>query len=212
MKDWTEFKKAHYGQNTVFQSEWGAIDFSPDSLAGLAGGERLTYDEYLEIQRQSAKNVRHYFERCYYSIALNFRGQIERRTRDNICFKMIYVEGMYPDGTCFDGKEDHVWMESKGFEACQEGDYFSFGAEVYRYLKTGSGKAVDFGLRNPNGITRITEYGLPSDKALVEQEIALIVCESCFLSEKCTGSYCILRKYAKDRAMALRRFLDTLSE
>lgn len=35
-------------------------------------------------------------------------GQIERITGKAVCFKRIYVSGMYPDGTCFDGKEEHV--------------------------------------------------------------------------------------------------------
>ena len=42
---------------------------------------------------------------------------------------------MYTDGTMFDGKEDHVWMDKSGFEEYTIGDGVSFGAEVYRYVK-----------------------------------------------------------------------------
>ena len=42
---------------------------------------------------------------------------------------------MYMDGVCFDGKEEHVWMSSSGFENYKVGDSVSFFADVYRYLK-----------------------------------------------------------------------------
>ena len=87
MEIWEAFKKAHYGKNVVVQSEWGAICFDPDSLSEVVDGDRITYEEYLEIQLQSAKNVRHYFERCYYSVPLGFRGLIERRTKKQGMFQ-----------------------------------------------------------------------------------------------------------------------------
>ena len=52
-----------------------------------------------------------------------------------ICLKRIFISGMYTDGTMFDGKEDHVWMDKSGFEEYAIGDGVSFGAEVYRYVK-----------------------------------------------------------------------------
>lgn len=39
-------------------------------------------------------------------------------------------------------------MDLKGFEPFNIGDSVSFGAEIYRYLKTGNGKVSDYGLRN----------------------------------------------------------------
>lgn len=38
----------------------------------------------------------------------NGDGEVEKINKDNICIKRIYVCGMYMDGECFDGKEDHV--------------------------------------------------------------------------------------------------------
>lgn len=46
---------------------------------------------------------------CYYYHPLEFKGEIERITKAAVCFKRIYVSGMYDDGICFDGKEGHVW-------------------------------------------------------------------------------------------------------
>ena len=61
---------------------------------------------------------------------LRLAGTIVRR-----CLKRIFISGMYTDGTMFDGKEDHVWMDKSGFEKYAVGDGVSFGAEVYRYVK-----------------------------------------------------------------------------
>ena len=71
----------------------------------------------------------------------------------------------------FDGKEDHVWMDKSGFEEYNVGDSVSFSAEVYRYVKTGNGKRIDYGLHNPTGIQQIEAYELPSDNALIMQEV-----------------------------------------
>ena len=159
---WQKLKKEFYGTKTCVQSEYGTIDFDPDSMGDVVGGDKLTYDEYLDILMRSGKNVRGWFEMCYFETALEFAGQVEKINKDNICFKRIYVCGMFMDGECFDGKEDHVWMSKEGF-----GDCFSFFAEVYRYLKTSNGKMIDFGLRNPDNIKKIESYELPSDDELL---------------------------------------------
>jgi len=115
----------------------------------------------------------------------HFKGQIEKVKPKHICFKRIFISGMYTDGTMFDGKEDHVWMDKSGFEECAVGDSVSFCAEVYRYVKTGNGKLIDYGLRNPTGIQKIEAYELPSDDELIMQEVEQLICETCFLSEQC---------------------------
>lgn len=74
MSEWNELNKTHYGSDTCVLSEFGTIDFSPETLKKIEGGEKLSYDEYLEIQRESAKDCRHYFEMCYYEMALGFKG------------------------------------------------------------------------------------------------------------------------------------------
>lgn len=198
MSDWNEMKKAHYKSNTVTMSSYGTIDFSPESFQDVVGAEKLSYDEYLEIQKHSGRKVRHSFERCYFEIPLCFKGEIEKKNNSKICFKRIYVEGMYFDGQMFEGKEDHVWMDLKGFETFDIGDSVSFGAEVYRYLKTGNGKIIDYGLRNPDGIKMIDKYDLPSDAKLRGEALEQIVCETCFLSEQCYGM-CLLPKGEKKK-------------
>ena len=87
---------------------------------------RGCYDEYLDIFIRSGRNVRGWFEMCYHEMPLEFAGHVWRINKDNICFKRIYVCGMYMDGESFDGKEDHVWMAKDGFSDCQVGDCFSF--------------------------------------------------------------------------------------
>lgn len=81
------------------QTDWGIIPFDPDMMKDVVGGEKLTYDEYLEIMKASGNKTRQYFELCYYGGVLsNFKGQIEKKSKGMVCFKRIYVSGIYSDG------------------------------------------------------------------------------------------------------------------
>ncbi len=202
-----KIKDANYGTKTAVQSGKGIVDYNPDKMSDVVGGEKLTYDEYLEIQIKSQGKVRGSFQLCYYEIPLGFRGEVEKITKDKICFKRIFVEGMYRDGICFDGKEDHVWMDLKGFEKFKPGDSVSFWAEIYRYLKTGDGKIIDFGLRNPKEVKQIEAYELPSDEDLMRQELEMMVCETCFLNEQCYGMCLLPRGEHKAKVESLLKVL-----
>lgn len=186
-----ELLAEHYGDNTIVLTEIGNLDFSPAGMADIVSGRKLTYDDYIDIQIQSSGKQRSWFEMCYYNIPSNFKGCIEKKAKKNICFKRIYVSGMYPDGDCFKGKEDHVWMDIQGFEDFKAGDCVSFYADVYRYVKTGNGKVLDYSLKNPQDIERIGSYQLPSDDDLANQSINEIICETCFLSDHCNRTYCM---------------------
>ncbi len=204
-----KIKDANYKANVAVQDEKGIVDYDPDKMKDVVGGEGLSYDEYIAIQKYSRGKIRGSFQLCYYTTPLGFKGQIDRFTENKICFKRIYVDGMYPDGLCFEGKEDHVWMDRRGFEQFKTGDSVSFWAEIYRYLKTGDGKIIDFGLRNPEEIKKIEAYELPSDADLMKQELAMIVCETCMLSDSCPGpGMCLLPRGAKQRQVdAMYKFL-----
>ena len=181
----------HYGGDIMVMSEFGNIDFSLNGKVDIVGGEKLSYDDYLDIQIQSYGKQRSWFAMCYYNIPSEFMGCIEKKTKKNVCFKKICVSGMYPDGDCFEGKEDHVWMDIQGFEDFKVGDCVSFYADIYRYIKTGNGKVLDYSLRNPQDIRQITSYELPSDDDLIKQSINQILCETCYLSEHCNKIYCL---------------------
>ena len=191
MEDFRELKKAKYGKKVCTFVEEGVIYFDPDSLKEVVGAESMTYDEYLDIQIYSLGKYRSSFEACYFNFPMGFKGQIEKIAKNRVCFKGIFVSGMYPDGDMFDGKEDHVWMEQSGFEPFKVGDCVEFFAEVYRYVKTGNGKLIDYSLRNPVDIKKIDAYNLPSDDDLIRQEVKQIICETCFLSEQCNKSFCM---------------------
>ncbi len=196
-EDWLATKKSNYGSKIGIQVYGGIIDFDPDRQKDLVGGDKITYDEYLDLQMMACERkgrVRWDFALCYYYIPLEFKGEIERITEKAVCFKRIYVSGMYPDGMCFDGKEDHVWIDKHGIEQYQVEDCLSFLAEPYRYIKTGNGKQIDFGLRNPQGVKKIDKYELPSDEELMNQEINVIICETCYLNDQCRAGICIRNK------------------
>ena len=181
----------YYGERIIVQTYDGCIDFDPNGYRDVVGAERFSYDDYIDVQIRSLHKIRGWFATCYYSIPLSFKGTVERKTKENVCFERIFVEGMYPDGLCFVGKEEHVWMSIKGFEEYEIGESVSFFAEVYRYVKTSNGKQIDFGLRNPEDIKRIPPYELPTDEELIEQSVNEIICETCYLSEQCNHVYCM---------------------
>ena len=189
VSSWKE--TAFYGEKACVLVEGGVLYFDPDSRKEVVGAENMTYDEYLDTQVRSLGKYRTYFAMCYDNVSVQFKGQIEKITKRNICFRRIFVEGMYMDGMCFDGKEDHVWMDKAGFAGFQVGDCAAFYAEVYRYVKTGSGKMIDYGLRKPEDIQKIAAYDLPSDEALRMQAIDQIICETCLFSEHCNGLFCL---------------------
>lgn len=197
-----------YGEKASVCTYDGTIDFDPEGYKDVVGAEKFTYNEYLEVQIKSSHKTRCWFETCCHNIPLSFKGCIEKNTGKNVCFQRIVVEGMYPDGDCFVGKEDHVWMDISGFENFQVGDCVSFSANIYRYVKTGNGKQIDFGLRNPQGIKRIEAYELPSDDELMEQEIERIVCETCYLGQHCNRVNCLRPK--NDIRTLKRQMLDDL--
>lgn len=189
--DYTEMFGSCYGEDTIVDTENGVIFFSPKSKDGVVGTEKMSYDEYLSVQINSLGKYRSAFANCYFNIPMEFMGQIEKLNAKRLCFKRVYVSGMFSYGEMFDDKEDHVWIDRNGLEEFQVGDCLSFGAEVYRYVKTRNGKLIDFGLRNPGGVKQIEKYDLPSDEDLMRQEINRIVCETCFLSEHCNRLYCM---------------------
>ena len=117
---------------------------------------------------------------------------------------------MYSDGICFEGKEEHVWMSITGFEEYDIGDAVSFFAEVYRYVKTSNGKQIDYSLRNPQSIQKIDAYTLPTDKDLKKQAVNDIICETCYLSERCNRATCLLSKETRENMQ--KQMFDLLKD
>lgn len=208
MEDFKELVNANYGENVCTFVEGGVIHFDPGSLKEVVGAENITYDEYIDIQIRSLGQYRSSFEACYANVTMGFKGQIEKKAKKRVCFKRIFVSGMFPDGEMFDGKEDHVWMEQSGFESFKVGDCIEFFAEVYRYVKTGNGKMIDYSLRNPTDIKKIKGYELPSDDDLIRQEVEQMICETCFLSEQCSRAVCI--RNPKERKRLQKQLFEAI--
>lgn len=189
----------YYGEKDCVLDEGGIILFDPASQRNVAGAEKFSYNEYLDVQFASLeKKHRPYFASCFFNATLSrFNGQIAKVNQKYVCFERIFISRLCTNGTMFAGKEDHVWMDKSGFEEYNAGDSVSFSAEVYRYVKTGNGKLIDYGLRNPTGIQKIKDYELPGDDALIMQEVEQLICETCFLSEQCDRNYCTMNQEKK---------------
>lgn len=156
--EYKEIFSTHYGENIVFMDYDGSIDFSPQSYQDIKAMRGLSYDEYIELQINSFHKTKGALEQCYYNIPLHFKGHIKHinRQKGYLCIDHLTADGMFADGECFTLKEEHVWMELSGFEKYTVGDYVSFWAETYRYVKTSHGKQLDFGLKKPSEIKKIT--------------------------------------------------------
>ena len=50
LEDWLETKRVYYGTKTGLQLYGDIVDFDPDKQKDLVGGEKITYDEYLDLQ------------------------------------------------------------------------------------------------------------------------------------------------------------------
>ena len=204
--DLQSFLAANYGDKIIAMTEQGTVDFNPNGMLDIESKHEISYDEYLDLQIQSWGKQRTWFAMCYYNLPSQFMGKIEKKTGRKICFHRIFVTGMYPDDcSFFDGKEDHVWMDAAGFEEYNEGDSVSFFAEIYRYIKTGNGKVLDYSLRNPANIERIDSYKLPSDNEIIRQSVNQIICDTCYLSERCNRMYC-LRDSSETKSLRSQMF------
>lgn len=192
---WEVAKRELSGSRLGVITEWGFIDFDPAGLKDLVGGEGMSYEEYLELQKASGDEVRHDFEKAYYENCwITCKGRIEKisKAKDRICFERIYLGAFSCDGNGFVGKKDRVWMECDGFEGYQVGTNLSFTAEIYRYVKTGNGKMLDFGLRDPREIREIGAYDLLSDEELELQDADQFICRDlCLYKEHCNGTACL---------------------
>lgn len=194
---WKEFVEEYSHSGYIVLSEFGAIDTSDNAMKDVFNGENLTYEEYLQALFNSRNDRRDSFEHCYYSNAwCDFKGQISRfnKKKGKVIFNRIYISGGLMDGDCYEGKEDHVWMDIKPFENYQEGDCLSFGGEIYRYLKTRNGKQISFGIREPYNISKIESYELPTDDEMLMQAVDQMICEVCMFNEHCDMGMCIANK------------------
>lgn len=61
MNEWKEFKKEHYGQGYSITYEQGMIDFASENMDDVRGGSFRSYDEYLDVQRNSCGQARRYW-------------------------------------------------------------------------------------------------------------------------------------------------------
>ena len=55
LEDWLETKRVYYGTKTGLQLYGGIVDFDPDKQKDLVGGEKITYDEYLDLQMEACE-------------------------------------------------------------------------------------------------------------------------------------------------------------
>lgn len=86
---WEVAKRELSGSRLGVITEWGFIDFDPAGLKDLVGGEGMSYEEYLELQKASGDEVRHDFEKAYYENCwITCKGRIEKSVRPKTGFAL----------------------------------------------------------------------------------------------------------------------------
>lgn len=192
-KEWADLLGMCYGTKASVTCYDGIMEFDRDEISKTVGAGKMSYDEFLDLQKISMKTWRHGFAYVYSGgYFASYKGKIQNKTKDKVCFTRIYIEGEYGDGECFEDREEHVWMDAAGFETYRIGDCVAFDADVYRYVKTKHGRRLDFGLRNPECISKIEEYRIPSDDDLRKQAIDRLICDDlCMFREHCYMGNCI---------------------
>ncbi len=207
---WDQLRKEHYKkEDIVATTDGGNIFFSLKEKQNVRNlPTSTTYDEFLNIQRRGSANVRKYFEMCYIEDFQNwFMGQIQKidDQKKKLVFRQIAVAGTYRNGNDFFGLEDHVWMDSRGFENCVVGDNVRFFADVYKYYKPNE-KRIDYALEDPTSIEKIESYEIPTKEDLIDQQVEQLVCETCRYGEQCFGNCIANQEERKARIDLLKSF------
>lgn len=209
MTNWNKVKKEYYKKDKIIKFGNGIVDFNPESMKDFDCKDLKSYDEYLDIQWRSVNTSRTYLEMCYYKVVdYWFKGKVEKITKNALLFKRVLINGVYDDGTGFKGIEDHVWIDKAGFEGYKVGDCVSFYAEIYRYIKKNNGKLIDFGLRNPNEIELVSDYEIPTNEDLINQQIEELVCETCLFRNHCYRSICVANTETRQETINFLKQLE----
>lgn len=138
----------------------------------------------------------------------DFKGKVIIKNPKGILFKRLYIDFIEMDGSCVEGKEDHIWIyDKKPFikAGIQVNDCVSFTGKAYAYRRQDN--SVDFSLKDCQRIKKIDPYSLPSNEELKIQSLERIVCETCMYNEHCYG-FCIMPDSRKETISML---LKTIS-
>lgn len=187
-------------------TEFGELDLSRDAMKDIKRGENLSWEDYLDALFNSRNNRRTAFEYSYYGqYPCDYYGRIEKidAKKNKILFSRIAISGDFMDGTCFEDKEDHVWMELAPFRGYEVGECVGFTADIYRYLKTRNGLQISFGLKNPDFIKRVDSYRVPTDEELQKQSIDRLICEVCMYNEHCNFVACLANDEWREQMRAM---------
>ena len=202
MSEFERIKKEFYGKSIDVITDMGVITFAKEDMNEVKGIEGYSYNDFLQMQWNDKK--RKNLASSYYSHDMcTFTGTVSKITKDKICFERLRVDAMYTDGmdgTTYD--EEHVWTDKKPFikRKIKVGDYISFGADIYPYVKKKSPPYIDFGIKNPFDIAKKDAYSIPTAEKYLEQDINHIICDIvCMFKDHCNGTFCLMDEKKKEK-------------
>lgn len=213
MSEWKKLKKEFFGKNMLVNYRGGVIDFSPQSMKNVKHGSFKSYNDYLNTQKRSCDVCRTYFEMCYnHDFDCRFYGRVKKVNANKrlILFSRIMVDGLYHDGIGFEGKEDHVWIRVNDVSKFKLNNCYSFDAEIYRYMKHGkNGKIIDYALQNLSEVEKMSDYSVPTDEELVDQQVRQLAYETSRYYDHLTlNNYDIINKKEFEERVKLLKSLE----
>lgn len=166
---WEKLKKENYGKNTILSINLDHISFSKKDWKKVKTGKNeLTYDEYIEAQKDTNWSYYHktrldglYF---FNNAQGYFEGKIVATTKEYVLFEDLNVGKSKSDKEM--GTENYLWMNRNGFQEYLVGDYVAFKAEIFsylcirdlgtsKYLKRRYIKEIDYALKNPSQVHKL---------------------------------------------------------
>ena len=239
-QEWEWLKKEYLAQPVVVLVGTGHIDFSYQTYVRIlfvyiqkqlkgqpASDEKavteamkrfFTYEEYLNIYRDSIGKIRQSFSTLYHECGsyVICYGKVQKKnvSKRLVCFDRIYIYNPIElDATYsnYQGIEDHVWVEFETEERVKElnvGDKVSFSASIYPYLKVGKGKQIDFGLfadSDKDGYFEIVnDYNRPTEEEQRKHSIQHLICaELCLFNNHCYGHCIANEEWLQEQRMIL---------
>ena len=179
-EDWEELKKEKSETNTLIRPSdryEGYISFSKDNWKKVQTfGHKLTYDEYLDAQKNSDIIWTHNdLARLYFfnNAQGYFKGTIVKIAKEHILLDNLVIskakenkEVRHNEGS----PHSLIWLKREDFKDYHVGDCLSFTAQVYPYLQDKKRPEINYALATPKHISKIDHHHLSPKKDIMFSE------------------------------------------
>lgn len=164
--EWPEIKKNFYNQDAIVTLSNGDVFFNPKLMTHLVNAKHISYSKFLDLQFYSLGTSRDILGSLLENQLFDatFCGNVTyiNKKKHLLLFNKIRIDALYGDGDGFESTINHVWISQHNFgNDVKRGNKYLFEAQPYIYLKYG-GQVLDYGLKNPSNIQKLSDYHVPT--------------------------------------------------